>query len=114
MLAALTALAAAATDDGSASAASVTDCHARPVSDDLLDVAFDDGVGTDDTVIVGADYQRAFTLDDGRVLWVFQDAFVEHDGATTLVHNAGAMQDGACFDVLVGDDGNRPRSSPRT
>ena len=104
-LATLTALGAAATDDGSASASSVTECHARPVSDDLLDVAFDEGIGTDDTVIVGADYQRAFTLDDGRVLWVFQDAFVEHDGATTLVHNAGAMQDGACFDVLVGDDG---------
>ena len=105
VLATLTALGAAATDDGSASASSVTECHARPVSDDLLDGAFDEGIGTDDTVIVGADYQRAFTLDDGRVLWVFQDAYVEQNGSRALVHNAGAMQDGACFDVLVGENG---------
>ena len=44
----------------------------------------------------GADYQRAFRLADGRVLWTFQDAFV----SGTLVHNVGMVQSGRCFTML--------------
>jgi hypothetical protein len=44
----------------------------------------------------GADYQRAFRLPDDRVLWTFQDAFV--NGA--LVHNVGMIQSGRCFTML--------------
>lgn len=44
----------------------------------------------------GADYQRTFKLDDGRVLWTFQDAFV----SGTLVHNVGMVQSGRCFTML--------------
>ncbi|MEL6890220.1 MAG: hypothetical protein AAFP84_01385 [Actinomycetota bacterium] len=84
------------------------DCDASSVDADFLDAAFDAGIGEGST-IVGADYQRAFELDDGRILWVFQDAFVERDGATTFVHNVGAVQRGACFEVLAGD-GERPTS----
>jgi hypothetical protein len=49
----------------------------------------------------GADYQRAFKLDDGRVLWTFQDAFVHG----VLVHNVGMVQSGRCFTLL--NDGAR-------
>ncbi|MGA9275591.1 hypothetical protein [Ilumatobacter sp.] len=49
----------------------------------------------------GADYQRAFKLEDGRVLWTFQDAFIQG----TLVHNVGMVQSGRCFTVL--NDGGR-------
>lgn len=49
----------------------------------------------------GADYQRAFPLPDGRILWVFQDVFVRGRGATTsFVHNAALVQQGSCFTVL--------------
>jgi hypothetical protein len=44
----------------------------------------------------GADYQRAFRLADGRVLWTFQDAFVSGN----LVHNVGMVQSGRCFTML--------------
>jgi hypothetical protein len=44
----------------------------------------------------GGDYQRAFKLPDGRVLWTFQDAFV----SGTLVHNVGMVQSGRCFTML--------------
>ncbi|WP_040494409.1 hypothetical protein [Ilumatobacter nonamiensis] len=44
----------------------------------------------------GADYQRATRLDDGRVLWTFQDAFI----SGTLVHNAAMIQSGRCFSLL--------------
>jgi ATP-dependent helicase HrpB len=50
---------------------------------------------------MGADYQRPFALPDGRVLWLFQDAFVRgRFGQATMVHNAGLVQTGACFTVL--------------
>ena len=53
--------------------------------------------------VVGADYQRAVALPDGRVLWTFQDAEVRLPaGGTRLVHNIGMVQDGACFRVLIG------------
>lgn len=47
----------------------------------------------------GADYQRATRLPDDRVLWTFQDAFL--DGA--LAHNAGLIQSGRCFTLLNRD-----------
>ncbi len=53
--------------------------------------------------VIGADYQRATLLPDGRVLWTFQDAEVRlPGGGTRLVHNIGMIQDGACFQVLMG------------
>lgn len=58
---------------------------------------FDDPIGD----FQGADYQRAFKLDDGRVLWTFQDAFIHG----TLVHNVGMIQSGRCFTML--NDGAR-------
>jgi hypothetical protein len=50
----------------------------------------------------GADYQRAIRLPDDRVLWTFQDAFVNG----VLVHNAAMVQSGRCFTVL--NRGNSP------
>lgn len=50
----------------------------------------------------GADYQRAFPLPDGRVLWMFQDVFLAVGGGTKLVHNAGLIQSGRCFTLLKG------------
>ena len=60
--------------------------------------------------IVGADYQRAFPLPDGRVLWLFQDAFVSTAEGPVLVHNAGLVQSGKCVQPLVGGSGGRPTS----
>ncbi len=52
-------------------------------------------------VLTGADYQRAFTLPDGRVLWFFQDPFIRgRYGTSTRVHNAALVQNGACFTLL--------------
>ena len=53
---------------------------------------FSDRIGE----VGGADYQRAVRLPDDRVLWTFQDAFV--DGA--LVHNIAMVQSGRCFSRL--------------
>lgn len=67
-----------------------------------------DGLAVDDLArffaesigpLQGADYQRAIRLPDDRVLWTFQDGFV--DGV--LVHNVGVVQSGRCFTV-VNDD----------
>ena len=52
------------------------DCLQQASSAESLNAVFDSGLDN----IVGADYQRAFELADGRVLWVFQDAFID-DGA---------------------------------
>jgi len=60
--------------------------------------------------VVGADYQRATTLPDGRVLWTFQDAEVRlPTGGTRLVHNIGMVQDGSCFRVLIGGTPAEPQ-----
>lgn len=60
--------------------------------------------------VVGADYQRTTALADGRVLWTFQDAEVRlPNGATTLVHNVGMVQEGSCFSVLMGGTADNPR-----
>ena len=59
--------------------------------------------------LVGADYQRALRLPDGRMLWVFQDAFVARPwGADQLVHNVGLLQDGSCFTLLRGGTAENP------
>ena len=57
---------------------------------------FDDG-----PALAGADYQRAVSLPDGRVLWFFQDVFFRgRNGAATFAHNAGLVQNGTCFTLL--------------
>ena len=49
----------------------------------------------------GADYQRAYKLPDGRVLWMFQDAFItQTNGVKKLAHNVGMIQSGKCFSLL--------------
>ncbi|MFK8022624.1 MAG: hypothetical protein AB8G26_01565 [Ilumatobacter sp.] len=84
-----------------------SDCADEPVTAASLDAAFAAGVDG----IVGADYQRAVELDDGRVLWVFQDVFIEtSDGELEFVHNAGALQTGGCFEALVGGTEERPQA----
>ncbi len=57
----------------------------------------------------GGDYQRAFSLPDGRVLWMFQDIFFSNDNnladpLNNAAHNAGLIQDGACF-TIIGSQG---------
>ena len=60
--------------------------------------------------VIGADYQRATSLPDGRVLWTFQDAKVRlPNGGVRLVHNIGMVQDGACFQVLISGTADDPR-----
>ncbi|TDT16665.1 hypothetical protein BDK89_2258 [Ilumatobacter fluminis] len=66
---------------------------------DLLDGLFD----SEPAGVVGADYQRATALGDGRVLWTFQDAAVRlGPDEITIVHNIAALQDGGCFSILYG------------
>ena len=50
--------------------------------------------------IIGADYQRAYPLPDGRTLWLFQDVLLRSRAGATFAHNAGLIQRGNCFDVL--------------
>ena len=60
--------------------------------------------------VVGADYQRATPLPDGRMLWTFQDAEVRlPGGATRLVHNVGMVQNANCFTMLIGGTSADPR-----
>jgi hypothetical protein len=64
---------------------------------DLLGGLFD----SEPAGVVGADYQRATELPDGRVLWTFQDAAIRvGPDDIRIVHNIGAIQDGACFTIL--------------
>ncbi len=60
----------------------------------------------------GADYQRAYKLADGRVLWMFQDALIGTPTAgTKIVHNIGMIQSGRCFSLLgTGLGSNNPKS----
>ncbi|NNE11084.1 MAG: hypothetical protein HKN41_02440 [Ilumatobacter sp.] len=61
--------------------------------------------------VVGADYQRALTLPDGRVFWTFQDAAIRlGPDEITIVHNIAVVQDGVCFTVLYG--GSRAQPQP--
>ena len=55
----------------------------------------------DGQALAGADYQRAFALPDGRVLWFFQDVYFRGRGGTAMfAHEAGLVQDGTCFTLL--------------
>jgi len=65
-------------------------------------------VAESDLPLAGADYQRAFPLPDGRVLWLFQDAFVDTPTGRQLVHNVGLLQSGACFQLLHGGSAAAP------
>lgn len=58
--------------------------------------------------MIGADYQRAFALPDGRVLWLFQDAFLSTTHGPELVHNVGLLQSGQCFQLLRSGSANSP------
>ncbi len=80
--------------------------------------------------LVAADYQRAVPLPDGRTLWLFQDASIRLPPpeppeppvttpgevvappapATQLIHNAGLIQTGACFELLRSGTDADPRS----
>ena len=72
-----------------------------------LDALFD----TEPGGVIGADYQRATVLTDGRVLWTFQDAQVRlASGAITTVHNIGVVQTGACFSILMSGSAAAPES----
>ena len=63
-----------------------------PVNADLMN----QNIGSRNGPYEGGDYQRAFDLGNGRVLWVLQDAFLE----SKLVHNAAFLQEGTCFALL--------------
>jgi hypothetical protein len=72
-----------------------------------LNAVFSSDIGP----MVGADYQRSFPLPDGRVLWLFQDAFLRtSSGSIRLAHNAGLVQRGRCFRVLHAGSAGNPTS----
>ena len=53
----------------------------------------------------GGDYQHAYPLPNGRVLWLFQDMYFSDDNnlnqpLNNAAHNAGLIQSGSCFSVL--------------
>lgn len=53
----------------------------------------------------GADYQHAYPLPDGRILWLFQDMYFSNDNdlnqpPNNAAHNSGLIEDGNCFTVL--------------
>ncbi len=56
--------------------------------------------------LMGTDYQHVYPLGDGRSLWLFQDAFLDHSGAAErlgqarFAHNVALVQDGACFTLF--------------
>jgi hypothetical protein len=58
--------------------------------------------------LIGADYQRAFPLPDGRVLWLFQDAVLPTAHGPELVHNVGLLQSGRCFQLLRSGSADAP------
>jgi len=53
----------------------------------------------------GADYQHAYPLPDGRILWLFQDIYFSNDNdlnnpPNNAAHNSGLIEAGGCFTVL--------------
>jgi hypothetical protein len=60
--------------------------------------------------LLGADYQRMYALHDGRVLWLFQDAFLPTGSGPELVHNVGLLQSGSCFQLLRTGTADDPAS----
>lgn len=92
------------TSDGSdGDSGSQPACADEAVSAESLDAAFATGASELDG-FSGADYQRAIELPDGRVLWTFQDVYLVDPADPVddpdLVHNAGLIQDGMCFEAL--------------
>ncbi len=64
--------------------------------------------------VLGWDYQHVYPLGQARHLWLFQDTFVDHTGAannlaqSSFIHNAAAIQDGRCFQLLHRGTADRP------
>ena len=53
----------------------------------------------------GGDYQHAYPLPGGRVLWLFQDIYFSNDTnlnepLNNAAHNSGLVQQGSCFTIL--------------
>jgi hypothetical protein len=80
-------------------------CVESATTADDLTAFFDGGAP-----LIGADYQRAYPLPDGRVLWLFQDAFLTTSHGPTLVHNVGLLQSGDCFQLLRNGSHDAPKS----
>jgi hypothetical protein len=96
-------------------------CGRGGLSEAQLDAAFaTSGLGAtaDKQGFGGGDYPHAYSLPDGRMLWLFQDLHFSNDEnlrndnavdsangtATNAAHNAGLVQQGECFTIL-GDRG---------
>jgi hypothetical protein len=78
------------------------------------------GVGTEacgtltstfaDAPLLGGDYQRAYPLPNGDVLWLFQDVFVSTTDGPRLVHNAGVLQRDDGTELLITETSGWPSS----
>ncbi len=92
-------------------------CSRGGLSEAQLDAAFaPPGLGATDAQqgFGGGDYPHAYSLPDGRVLWLFQDLHFSNDEnlrndnavdvangtATNAAHNAGLVEQGECFTIL--------------
>ncbi|MFW2332640.1 hypothetical protein [Ilumatobacter sp.] len=80
-------------------------CAGSLTTVDDLTAFFDGGAP-----LIGADYQRVHPLPDGRVLWLFQDAFLPTSHGPALVHNVGLLQSGNCFQLLRNGSYDAPTS----
>ncbi len=60
--------------------------------------------------IIGADYPRTLALENGNVLWTFQDARIRTPTGARYVHNIGMLQVGRCFSILVGGSSSHPEA----
>jgi hypothetical protein len=66
--------------------------------------------------LLGGDYPRSIPMSDGRVLWLFQDAFIGAPSTPSLraagfAHNVAMLQTGLCFSLRWGGgDVLAPRS----
>jgi hypothetical protein len=83
----------------------VTEACAADTSAAALDAFFSaDGAAG----LAGGDYPHVIALPDGRLLWLFQDAFLGDDASLfgdRFAHNAALVQDGACFRLLPAGGG---------
>jgi hypothetical protein len=103
---ALVLISAISCDPNNAAAATAPACVDNADASGLTQL-FDRGLNG----LSGADYQRAFALPDGRILWVFQDAFLHRpSGQDALVHNIGIVQTANCFSLLRSGTAQRPTS----
>ena len=75
-----------------------------------LEAMFSQRVGP----VLGWDYQHVYPLGQDRWLWLFQDAFIDHSGLASnlhdsgFAHNAAMVQTGDCFTLLHGGTASRP------